>query len=132
MDLQSEISAANDYRQRSRSLVSGEYSDDSRVLLLIAYTDLVNEHHAAIMNLLEQKIYGSAFALVRIHFEAFMTSPLFPQIGDMANRNVDKASVLAHAQGIEVLNPFATSDSFQDFSLFVPPVGRHDDRHVPA
>lgn len=39
---------------------------------MIAYTDLVIEHHKAIMNLLEQKIYGSAFALVRIQFEAFM------------------------------------------------------------
>jgi|SRR5579863_9658146 len=72
MKLESEIERANDFRARAGVLVSGEYSDDPKVLLLIAYTDLVIDHHAAIMALLSQKHYGSAFALVRAQFETFM------------------------------------------------------------
>jgi len=72
MDIRAEISRAEDYRERVGALVSGEYSDETKVLLLIAYTDLVIEHHGSIMLLLKESHYGSAFALVRIQYEAFM------------------------------------------------------------
>jgi hypothetical protein len=71
MDVTERIHLANEYRAQVGKLVSGEYKDDTRVLLLIAYTDLVLEHHESIMVLLGKKLYGSAFSLVRVLFEAF-------------------------------------------------------------
>ena len=51
--------------------MSGDYADDTRTMLLVAYTDVALEHHEAIMLLLQQKHFGSAFSLVRLIFEAF-------------------------------------------------------------
>src|SRR5262249_38380360 len=48
------------------------------------------------------------------------------------DRDVDQSSVLAHADGVEVLNPLAASGLFQDLTLFVPSVRRQDNRSVPA
>ncbi len=74
MDTRAATSKADDYRKQVGNLVSGEYTDDPRTLLLIAHTDLVIDHHAAIMLLLREGHYGSAFSLVRIQFEAFINA----------------------------------------------------------
>ena len=71
MDVTERIRLANEHRAHVGKLVSGEYKDDTRGLLLISYTDLVLEHHESTMVLLEKKLYGSAFSLVRVLFEAF-------------------------------------------------------------
>jgi hypothetical protein len=71
MDIPSAINLAIDYRRRVEELVSGEYADDTRTILLVAYADVALEHHEAIMMLLQHKGFGSAFSLVRILFEAF-------------------------------------------------------------
>jgi len=51
--------------------IQGEFKDDARTMLLIAYTELVFEHHRGISQLVGNGLYGSAFALVRPLFEAF-------------------------------------------------------------
>jgi Family of unknown function (DUF6988) len=52
-------------------LLQGEYSDETRTLLLIGYSDVVFEHQRAIRQLLETGLYGSAFALVRVLHDPF-------------------------------------------------------------
>jgi hypothetical protein len=69
-------------------LVTGEYVDDPRKLLLIAYTDLVLEHHQSIMILLDLQQFGSAFSLVRVLFEAFFRAHWVS--GCATDRDVEK------------------------------------------
>ena len=52
-------------------LLQAEYADDRRTMLLVGYTDLTFEHHQAIRQLVRAKLYGSAFALVRVLYDAF-------------------------------------------------------------
>ena len=52
-------------------LIQAEYAGDTKTMLLVRYTDLVFEHHKAIRHLVEAKMYGAAFALVRVLFDGF-------------------------------------------------------------
>jgi len=70
-ELASAIAQAHDFRNRVGALVSGEYADDTRSTLLVAFSDQIFEHHEAILSLIEQGFTGSAFALVRSLIEAF-------------------------------------------------------------
>lgn len=45
---------------------------DRRIMMTIACADQALEHHVAIMRLLDSRIYGSAFALVRPIYESFV------------------------------------------------------------
>ena len=53
----------------SREL-DGTYPNDDRIKLLVAYVDVALEHHAAITLLVRNNRCGSAFALVRVVFDA--------------------------------------------------------------
>ena len=70
-DAETEIAKAHDFRGRVAAITTGEYGGDTRTTLLIGFADQIFEHHAAILRLIESRLYGSAFALVRSLFEAF-------------------------------------------------------------
>jgi hypothetical protein len=70
-DLKSEIAIAHTFRERVGQLVSGEYDSATRTMLLVAFADQIFEHHQAVLYLIEQRLTGSAFALVRSLIEAF-------------------------------------------------------------
>lgn len=53
-------------------ILSGEYPDDRRVTITLAYCNLALDHHTAIILLLRNRLYGSALALVRPVFEAML------------------------------------------------------------
>jgi len=58
-------------RKRLRQLFqSHKYPPDTRSLLLRAYVDIALEHHEAIWLLSKSKLNGSAFAVVRLVFDA--------------------------------------------------------------
>lgn len=65
------LDRADDLRSRVGSLLSGEYPDDGKIMLLLAYLDVVCEHHEAMLHLIRIDFRGSAFALVRVLLEAF-------------------------------------------------------------
>ncbi len=52
--------------------LSGEYPDDRRVTITLAYCNLSLDHHTAIILLFRNKLYGSGLALVRSIFEAML------------------------------------------------------------
>ena len=70
-DVETEIAKAHDFRGRVAAITAGEYSGDTRTTLLIGFADQIFEHHEAILLLIESRLNGSAFALVRSLFEAF-------------------------------------------------------------
>jgi hypothetical protein len=47
----------------------GGYPNDNKSLILLAYHSMVVEHHTAIHLLIQNNLYGSAFALVRAIYE---------------------------------------------------------------
>lgn len=53
-------------------ILSGEYPDDRRVTITLAYCNLALDHHTAIILLLRNRLYSSALALVRPVFEAML------------------------------------------------------------
>jgi hypothetical protein len=58
-------------RERLRQLFHRhEYPSDTRSLLLRAYVDIALEHHEAIWLLTKSKLNGSAFAMVRLVYDA--------------------------------------------------------------
>lgn len=58
-------------REQLRQLIlRNEYPSDTKSLLLAAYVDIALEHHEAIWLLTERKLNGSAFAMVRLVFDA--------------------------------------------------------------
>ena len=71
MSLLDEISIRGaQIRERLRQLLPGKYPDDTKTILLLAYVDIALEHHEAIWLLTERKLNGSAFAMVRLVFDA--------------------------------------------------------------
>ncbi|MGE5648304.1 MAG: DUF6988 family protein [Acidobacteriota bacterium] len=53
-------------------VLSGEYPDDRRVTITLAYCNLALDHHTAIVLLFRNRLYGSGLALVRPVFEAML------------------------------------------------------------
>jgi len=53
-------------------ILSGEYPDDRRVTITLAYCNLALDHHTAIIQLFRNKLYGSGLTLVRPVFEAML------------------------------------------------------------
>lgn len=53
-------------------MLAGEYPDDRRVTITLAYCNLSLDHHTAIILLFRNKLYGSGLALVRSIFEAML------------------------------------------------------------
>jgi hypothetical protein len=52
------------------ALLQGNYGDDRRTTLTLAYLNLSLDHHAGIVLLMKNKLYGPALALVRVVLEA--------------------------------------------------------------
>lgn len=53
-------------------VLSGEYPDDRRVTITLAYFNLALDHHMAIILLFRSGLYGSGLALVRPVFEVML------------------------------------------------------------
>ena len=53
-------------------VLSGEYPDDRRVTITLAYCNLAMDHHTAIILLFRHRLDGSGLALVRPVFEAML------------------------------------------------------------
>ena len=50
-------------------VIKYDYPNDDKSLILLAYHSIVAEHHKAIHLLIQNNLYGSAFALVRAMYE---------------------------------------------------------------
>jgi hypothetical protein len=57
---------------RLSQILSGDYSDERRLTLTLAYVNLSLDHHFAIILLMRKKLFGAAMALVRPIFENMM------------------------------------------------------------
>jgi len=64
--------SAEHINSKLSQILSGEYPDDRRVTITLAYCNLALDHHTAIILLLRNRLYGSALALVRPAFEAML------------------------------------------------------------
>ena len=74
MTLLDDITARGaEVRERLRQLLHRhEYPQDTRTFLLRAYVDVVLEHHDAIWLLAKCRLNGSAFAMVRLVYDAML------------------------------------------------------------
>jgi len=63
------LDRADRARAKVVQILQGEYKDETRLMVLLAYVDLAIEHHEAIGLLLRSKLHGSAFSLTRVVFE---------------------------------------------------------------
>ena len=59
---------------RISELLAGEYTDDRRLTITLAYLNLGLDHHSAITFLMRNKRFSSALALVRVVFETMLRS----------------------------------------------------------
>ena len=46
--------------------------------------------------------------------------------------NIKETSILALTYGLVMINPLTATDTFEDFGLFVVPIGRNNEGHRPA
>lgn len=71
-DINSMLTKGEGVRNRLQQMLSEkEYSSEDIKNLLAAYTDIALEHHESIFLLIDRKLYGSAFGLVRPLFDTF-------------------------------------------------------------
>jgi hypothetical protein len=66
------LAEAEAINSRIAALLQGNYGDDRRTTLTLAYLNLSLDHHAGIVLLIRNKLYGPALALVRVVFEAML------------------------------------------------------------
>lgn len=59
-------------REQLRQLLPDKYPADTKITLLLAYVDIALEHHEAIWLLTKSRLYGSAFAMVRLVYDAML------------------------------------------------------------
>jgi hypothetical protein len=67
-----------------------EYPSSTKIAFLTGYVDIALEHHEAISLLVNSKLYGSAFTLVRPLFETVFRALWINQAADEAQ--IEKAS----------------------------------------
>jgi Family of unknown function (DUF6988) len=74
MSLLDEITARGaEIRERLRDLLARhEYPADTKTVLVLAYVDTALEHHEAIWLLAKSKLSGSAFAVIRLVYDALL------------------------------------------------------------
>ena len=74
MNVHEEITRAARYGQQLETMLDGKEvtASTDRDLLIIGYRSLLLDYHVAIVMLLEQELYGSAFALLRPTVEAWV------------------------------------------------------------
>src|SRR5438552_18767075 len=71
MSLLDDISTRGaEIRTRLRQLLPDKYPADTKITMLRAYVDIALEHHEAIWLLTKSKLNGSAFAMVRLVYDA--------------------------------------------------------------
>jgi hypothetical protein len=93
-------------RQDGLEVKKGGHARISATLL-----DLALEHHVGIVHLLDARIYGSAFALLRIEFEAFI-----------------RATWLQQCATPKELNAFEKNDTFNlTFGQMINAIEKHQD-----
>jgi hypothetical protein len=63
------IPRAEKVRKEIYRILQGEYPDDPKTMIALGWLDLAMEHHEAIIQLARERLYGSAFSLVRGVFE---------------------------------------------------------------
>ncbi|MFN0103669.1 MAG: DUF6988 family protein [Bryobacteraceae bacterium] len=68
-DLLTEVECIN---LRISQFLEGEYKDDRRLTLTLAYLNLSLDHHGSIILLMRNERHSSAMALVRVLFEAMI------------------------------------------------------------
>lgn len=73
---------------RISELLAGEYTDDRRLTITLAYLNIGLDHHSAITFLMRNKRFGSALALVRSVFEAMLRAHWV--VGCATNDEVDQ------------------------------------------
>jgi hypothetical protein len=56
-------------RQEIYRILQGEYADDPKTMIALGWLDTAMEHHEGIIKLMRERLYGSAFSLVRGVFE---------------------------------------------------------------
>src|SRR5260370_37195457 len=66
------LSEAERINGRIGDLLANRYTDERRLRLPLAYTNLSLDHHRAIILLMRSGLHGSAMALVRLTFEAMI------------------------------------------------------------
>src|SRR5688572_25120492 len=72
MHMTDTLNAAERINFELSKILGGEYPDDRRVTIPVAYCNLSLDHHTAIILLFRNKLYGSGLALVRSVFEAML------------------------------------------------------------
>jgi hypothetical protein len=69
------LAKGDETRKQLRALLNrNEYPRNTTNFVLLAYVDIALEHHAAIWLLAKSKLYGSAFAMVRLVFDTMLRS----------------------------------------------------------
>ena len=72
MSITNNLTTAGRINFELSKILGGEYLDDRRVTIALAYCNLSLDHHTAIILLFRNKLYGSGLALVRSVFEAML------------------------------------------------------------
>ena len=63
MNIAEAFAAAERINVRLSQVLAGEYPDDRRVTITLAYCNLSLDHHTAIILLFKNKMYGSGLAV---------------------------------------------------------------------
>lgn len=66
------LAAADEINKRIGDLLSGKYSDEARVVILLGYLNLALDHHQSILLLVRNRRFCTALALVRVVYELTM------------------------------------------------------------
>jgi hypothetical protein len=66
------VNAAERINAEVSGILAGEYPDDRRVTITLAYCNLALDHHSSIILLYKNQRYSSGLALVRSIFEAML------------------------------------------------------------
>ena len=84
------LNKANAINVHIAEILAGEYSDDRRLTITLAYLNLALDHHAAIIFLMRNGRFGSALALVRVVFEIMLRAHWV--VGCATAEEVDKVA----------------------------------------
>lgn len=97
-------------------VLSGEYPDDRRVTITLAYCNLALDHHTAIILLFRNRLYGSGLALVRPVFEAMLRAHWV--VGCANDAEVDQVAEDADFDIMSRVDPNRIDAAFQADGFF--------------
>jgi hypothetical protein len=119
MSVQAELDRARILGEQLEELVvqRGEYPDDDRNILLMGYWALLFDFHKAILSLIPNGYYGSAFALVRPSMEALVRAHLAVKGSDTDIKNLqqDKYRTSFATIGPWIDREFGTGNLFTNY-----------------